>query len=208
MTRLFAWGRANGRLLSIIAALIVAALGFSALFGLLHSVRPHAIRKAFDALSVAQVAGALGLTATSYLLLTLYDSFALRVIGRSLPWRTAALASFTSYTLSHNLGLALLTGGSARYRVYRGAGLGGGEIGSVIALASLSFWNGVILLAGIAAAVSTQILPFFDWGLSLHWLHVAGLATITVCLIDVGLVEGDEVKLGALLQGTFMGVRG
>ncbi|MBL9070737.1 MAG: bifunctional lysylphosphatidylglycerol flippase/synthetase MprF [Sphingopyxis sp.] len=198
MTRLFAWGRANGRLLSILAALIVAALGFSALFGLLHSVRPHAIRKAFDALSVAQVAGALGLTATSYLLLTLYDSFALRVIGRSLPWRTAALASFTSYTLSHNLGLALLTGGSARYRVYRGAGLGGGEIGSVIALASLSFWNGVILLAGIAAAVSTQILPFFDWGLSLHWLHVAGLATITVCLIPLLLRHFglDAVEIG------------
>ena len=32
--------------------------------------------------------------------------------------------------------------------------------------------------------------------------------SITVCRIDVGLVEGDEVKPVALLQGTFMGVRG
>ena len=179
------WSRANRRLLSILAALVVAAIGFSALFGLLHSVRPHAIRNAFDALSAAQIAGALALTAASYLLLTLYDSAALHVLGRKLPWRTAALASFTSYTLSHNLGLALLTGGSARYRVYRAAGLGGGEIGSVIALASLAFWNGVILLAGVAAATSTQILPFFDWGLSLHWLRVAGLVTITICAIPL-----------------------
>lgn len=176
LTGALAWGRANKRLLSILAALAVAAIGLSALFGLLHSVRPRAIRQAFDALSAAQVAGALALTAASYLFLTLYDSFALHVLGRKLPWRTAALASFTSYTLSHNLGLALLTGGSARYRVYRAAGLGGGEIGSIIALASLAFWNGVILLAGIAAAASTQILPFFDWGLSLHWLHVANLS--------------------------------
>lgn len=184
-TRLLAWGRTNKRLLSILAALVVAAIGLSALFGLLHSVRPRAIRHAFDALSAAEIGGALALTAASYLFLTLYDRYALRVIGRKLPWRTAALASFTSYTLSHNLGLALLTGGSARYRVYRAAGLGGGEIGSVIALASLAFWNGVILLAGIAAATSTKILPLFDWGLSLHWLHVAGLATIALCLVPL-----------------------
>ena len=31
--------------------------------------------------------------------------------------------------------------------------------------------------------------------------------SITVCRIDVGLVEGSEVKPVALLQGTFMGVR-
>ena len=44
----------------------------------------------------AQIAGALALTATSYLLLTLYDSFALHVLGKKLPWRAAALARSTS----------------------------------------------------------------------------------------------------------------
>lgn len=180
-----AWGRRNTKPLSIGAALLVAALGLTALSKLLHSVRPHEIRHAFDALSAGQIGAALLLTAASYLMLTLYDRFALRVIGRKLPWRTYGLASFTSYTLSHNLGLALLTGGSARYRIYRAAGLSGGEVGSVIALASLSFWNGVILLAGLAAMASTQILPFFDWGLSLHWLHLAGLVVLTLCLIPL-----------------------
>nr|WP_262407956.1 bifunctional lysylphosphatidylglycerol flippase/synthetase MprF [Sphingopyxis sp. OPL5] len=179
------WVRHNKRILSIGAALLVAALGLAALFRLLHSVRPHEVRHAFDALSAGQIGAALLLTVASYLMLTLYDRFALRVIDRTLPWRTYALASFTSYTLSHNLGLALLTGGSARYRVYRAAGLSGGEIGSVIALASLSFWNGVILLAGLAAVTSTHILPFFDWGLSLHWLHLAGLVVLTLCLIPL-----------------------
>ncbi|HRE36420.1 MAG TPA: YbhN family protein, partial [Sphingopyxis terrae] len=116
------WASRHRRTLSIAAALVVAALGFTALYHLLHSVRPHAIREAFRAVSNVQIGFALLLTAASYLLLTLYDTGALRVIGRKLPWRTAALASFTSYTLSHNLGLALLTGGSARYRVYRAAG--------------------------------------------------------------------------------------
>ncbi|MDO9367371.1 MAG: bifunctional lysylphosphatidylglycerol flippase/synthetase MprF [Sphingopyxis sp.] len=180
-----AWGQRNKRILSIGAALLVAAFGLAALFRLLHSVRPPQVRHAFDALSAGQIGAALLLTAASYLMLTLYDRFALHVIDRKLPWRTYALASFTSYTLSHNLGLALLTGGSARYRVYRAAGLTGGEIGSVIALASLSFWNGVILLAGLAALASTHILPFFDWGLSLHWLHLAGLGVLTLCVIPL-----------------------
>lgn len=183
MTAFFALIRRYKRPLSIALALIVAAAGFSALFALLHSVRPRAIRHAFDALSAGQIGGALALTAASYLLLTLYDSFALRVLGRKLLWRTAALASFTSYTLSHNFGLALLTGGSARYRVYRAAGLGGGEIGSVIALASFSFWNGVFLLAGIAAVASTHVLPFLHWDVSLPWLHLAGIAVVALCLV-------------------------
>ena len=179
------WARRNKRSLSIGTALIVAALGFTGLFRLLHSVRPHEIRRAFDALSAGQIVAALLLTAASYAMLTLYDRFALQTINRPLPWRTWALASFTSYTLSHNLGLALLTGGSARYRIYRAAGLSGGEVGSVIALASFSFWNGVILLAGLAAATSAQIMPFFDWGLSLHWLHLVGLAVLTLCLMPL-----------------------
>lgn len=179
------WSRANTRLLSILAALLVAGLGLMALFKLLHSVRPHEVRHAFGALSAGQIAAALLLTAASYLLLTLYDRFALQVIGRKLPWQTYSLASFTSYTLSHNLGLALLTGGSARYRIYRAAGLSGGEVGSIIALSSLSFWNGVILLAGLAAMASTQILPFFDWALPLHWLHLAGLLVVALCLVPM-----------------------
>ena len=193
-----AWGQRNKRILSVWIALLVAAFGLAALFKLLHSVRPHAVRQAFDALSAGQVGAALLLTAASYLVLTLYDRFALQVIERKLPWRSYALASFLSYTLSHNLGLALLTGGSARYRVYRAAGLSGSEVGSVIALASLSFWNGVILLAGLAALASTHVLPFFDWGLSLHWLHIAGVAVLTLCLVPMLLRHFglDAVDIG------------
>ncbi|HEY0597840.1 bifunctional lysylphosphatidylglycerol flippase/synthetase MprF [Sphingopyxis sp.] len=179
------WSRSNKRLLSIGAALIVAVLGLAALSRLLHSVRPHDIRHAFDALSAGQIGMALLLTAASYAMLTLYDRFALRIIDRPLPWRTWALASFTSYTLSHNLGLALLTGGSARYRIYRAAGLGGGDVGSVIALASLGFWNGVILLAGLAAATTTHVLPGLASGVPLHWIHLAGLAVLTLCLVPL-----------------------
>jgi hypothetical protein len=44
----------------------------------------------------------------SYLLLTLYDVLALRHIGRTLPYRGVALASFTGYAFSHTLGFGSL----------------------------------------------------------------------------------------------------
>lgn len=101
---------------------------------------------------------AVALTCASYLLLTFYDTLALQVIGKPQPWRIAALASFTSYTLSHNLGMAVLTGGSARYRIYRAKGLGTGDIARIIATASMTFWMGVIVMAGAALALQPSSL--------------------------------------------------
>lgn len=178
-----AWAQARRRTLIVLAAAAVALLGLIALYHLLRTVRPHEIGAAFDALSPLQLAGALLLTAISYLMLTFYDRFALVVIGRKLAWRTYGLASFTSYALSHNLGLALLTGGSARYRIYRAAGLGIGEVGSVIALAGLSFWNGIFLLGGLAAVASVHSITLLDHMVPSHWLHLGGAILLAVCLL-------------------------
>ncbi|WP_163317508.1 hypothetical protein, partial [Enterobacter hormaechei] len=74
--------------LQIGAVVAVAALAFAALHGLLHEVRWRDVRHAFRAISLWQVAGALALTIASYVMLTLYDVLALRIIGRPLPYRT------------------------------------------------------------------------------------------------------------------------
>lgn len=142
------WMKANKAALTVAAMLAVAALGLLALHGLLAQVHLKDIRHAVHRVAGWRLALALALTAASYVALTFYDHVALRIAGRPLPWRTAALASFCSYTLSHNLGLSLLTGGSARYRIYTAAGLEAGDIARVIASAGLSFWGGVLVLAG------------------------------------------------------------
>ncbi|MDI1294898.1 MAG: YbhN family protein, partial [bacterium] len=134
--------------LSVGFVVLLAGFGLLALSHLLHEVRLRDVRAAWHALPAINLLLAAALTVLSYLTLTLYDVLALRAIGRPLPYRTAALASFTSYTLSHNLGLALLTGGSARYRIYSAAGLGIGDIARVVAIASATFWGGVLTLAG------------------------------------------------------------
>jgi phosphatidylglycerol lysyltransferase len=144
--------------MSVAAVLALAALGFLALDHLLVETRLRDIRAALHALALRDIVLAVALTAASYAALTLYDVLALRAIGRPLPYRTAAFASFTSYTLSHNLGLALLTGGSARYRVYSAAGLSVSDVARVVAIASMTFWGGVLTLAGAMLAWRPEAL--------------------------------------------------
>ena len=134
-------------LLTLGVTLALLALGFAAFQRLTQEIRFKDVMQAVHSLTPAQLVLALAFTAASYVILTCYDVLALRLIGRPLPWRTAALASFTSYTLSHNLGLALLTGGSARYRVYSNAGLEAGDVARVVGITGAMFWSGVITIA-------------------------------------------------------------
>lgn len=165
-------------LLTIGGILLLAGLGFAALDHLLGEVRLRDIRAALHALPSSGLLMALGLTVISYITLTLYDVLALRIIGRPLPYRTAALASFTSYTLSHNLGLSLLTGGSARYRVYSAAGLSAADTARVVAVASITFWTGVFFLAGLMLAVHPAAPSLGDVGVSSFWLRAIGIALL------------------------------
>jgi phosphatidylglycerol lysyltransferase len=184
-----AWMRRHRFALSIVAALVLAAVAIGALERLTAEVRFADVRSAVHALSIAQLAAALGFTALSYLMLTLYDVVALRIIGRALPWRTAALASFTSYTLSHNLGLSLLTGGSARYRVYTEAGLDGPDVARVIGIAGATFWVGIVAVAGVALLAQTN--PIALGGLIVpallaHAIGAFALVALTALVVTCG----------------------
>ncbi len=80
--------------------------------------------------------------AAGYLTLTFYDLFALRTIGRfEVPYRIAALGSFTSYAIGHNVGASVFSGGAVRYRIYSAWGL------SVIEVTKICFVAGTHLLA-------------------------------------------------------------
>jgi len=168
-------------MLSVALVALVAALAFFALHALTREIRMRDVRAAFHAIAGWQIGCALILTALSYFTLTFYDYLALRIIDRPLPWRVAALGSFTSYTLSHNLGLALLTGGSARYRVYSAEGLDGPDVARVIAIASATFWMGVLTITGVALLAHPSAL------------HLSALAIGP----DVARIVGGAIILAA-----------
>jgi len=166
------------RWLVLAAIAAVVTLGFYTLHRLTGEIRYRDVRLALHAIPPGKMALALLLTAASYLALTFYDVLALRVVGRRLPWRTAAFASFTSYTLSHNLGLAWLTGGSARYRIYTVAGVPAADVARIVLIAGFTFWLGVVTLAGAALAFHAGPLLPATLRLPAAFGHVAGGAAL------------------------------
>ncbi|PNU06758.1 bifunctional lysylphosphatidylglycerol flippase/synthetase MprF [Novosphingobium guangzhouense] len=188
MTALSVALRRHRKLMEAVAVLAVISLGFAALNTLTHEIRYSQVRAAVHALDGGRIVLSLVLASASYFTLTFYDFLALRTIGRPLPWRTAALASFTSYTLSHNLGLSLLTGGSARYRIYVGAGLDGPDVAKVVMLAAGNFWAGVLAVSGTAMLFHSGSLKVGSVVLeqgAVHGLGAAVLALLGVLAIAV-----------------------
>lgn len=183
---------------NLAAMLALAGIGLLALHGLLDEVHLRDVSAALHGLHKWQWACALAFTAASYLLLTLHDVLALRVIGKRLPWRTAALASFTSYTLSHNLGLSLITGGSARYRIYSGSGLDAVDVMRVIANASLAFWSGVIAMAAWSLALHAAPLQVGPALIAPAFQHALGAAAIAglAALLWMGGAGGRNLRVG------------
>ncbi len=178
------------------AVVAVALLGFVAIRRLTSEIHLRDVRAAFDALGWGQIAAALGLTALSYVALTFYDTIALRVIGRPLPWRTAAIASFTSYTISHNLGLAMLTGGSARYRVYSRKGLDEAEVARVVLIAGVTFWIGIITVASLSLVLRPGALPLVGAVMPPWAERLIGLAVpLAIAGIVLANRRGGTVRL-------------
>ena len=187
------------RLVIVGLVLAVALLGFEAMRTILAEVRLRDVRHALHQIDGARLALALALTTASYLALTLYDWFAVRTIGQRLPWRTAALASFTSYTISHNLGLSLLTGGSARLHAYGAAGLDFADVARVTLIASGTFWGGVFAVTAVALLVAQHPLGLLGYTLPMSLLHAAGAGlALAFAVLFVLRARGlAEVRFGA-----------
>ena len=119
--------------------------------------------------------------AGGYATLTFYDFFALRTIGKGhVPYRIAAVAGFTSYSVGHNVGATVLTGGAVRYRIYSSWGLTAIDVAKLCFVAGLTFWlgNATVLGFGIAfepnAAGAIDLLP--------PWLNRSAAILVLVML--------------------------
>src|SRR5438552_19101722 len=105
--------------LGIAASLLIIALAISTLVRTLKGVDGAVILVALTEIAPYRIALAALCVVGAFCTLTFYDFFALRTIGRShVPYHIAALSSFTSYTIGHNIGATVFTGGAIRFRIY------------------------------------------------------------------------------------------
>ena len=152
--------------LGIVASLLIIALAIRTLVHTLRDVKTGVILTALTEIPPGHIALAALCVVCAFCTLTFYDFFAVRTIGKKhVPYRIAALSSFTSYSIGHNVGASVFTGGAVRYRIYSAYGLNAIDVAKICFLAGLTFWlgNAAVLGMGITchpeAAASIDQLP-------------------------------------------------
>src|SRR5262249_10034390 len=152
------WNRV-GIALSVTIIVIAAVV----LYRMLRGISVYEVVTALRQTSFSTILLAGVLVACAYLTLTFYDLFALRTIGkRHVPYRIAALAGFTSYSIGHNIGVTVLTGGAVRYRVYSTWGLTLIDVAKICFVAGLTFWLGNATVLGLGIAVAPAAASAID----------------------------------------------
>ncbi len=152
----------NRRLLGVSFGLSATFLGAYLLYRTLSRYDPAEILASVSSADPARLFASLAFAACSYLCLSSFDWLALRYAGKPLSYRRAAWASFTSLSLGHNIGFAVLSSGAIRYRFYTRWGLGAFEVGKVILFCGVTVALGLVTLGGGALlarpGVGAQIL--------------------------------------------------
>jgi glycosyltransferase 2 family protein len=172
--------------LGVAASVVIIALAITHLVRTLKGVDTGVILSAIAEKSPFQIALAALCVLGAFGTLTFYDYFALRTIGKThVPYRIAALSSFTSYTIGHNIGATVFTGGAIRFRIYSDYGLSAIDVAKICFISGLTFWLGNTFVLGVGmlwhpqAASAMDLLPDAVNRL----IGLAGLAGIAAYLV-------------------------
>jgi uncharacterized membrane protein YbhN (UPF0104 family) len=156
-------GGARLKGLGIVIGVVIAAAAIYALTRTLKHIDYNEVFAVVRNTHPGLIALALMLVVTSYVSLTLYDLLALRTIGRSnVPYRIAALASFTSYPIAHGVGAVSLVSPAIRYRIYSYHGLGVIDVANICFLTGLTFWMGNLTALGFGLFYAPDAIGLID----------------------------------------------
>ena len=149
--------------LGIAASLFIIAFAITTLVRTLKGVDRQRILSALTDIPPSHIALAALCVVGAFCTLTFYDFFALRTIGKKhVPYRIAALSSFTSYSIGHNIGATVFTGGAIRFRIYSDYGLNAIDVAKICFLSGLTFWLGNIFVLGIGMILHPSAASAMD----------------------------------------------
>jgi hypothetical protein len=145
--------RIGWKRLGVAASLLIIGLAITTLVRTLRGVDAGVILVALTEIPLHHIALAALCVIGAFCTLTFYDFFALRTIGmKHVPYRIAALSSFASYSIGHNIGATVFTGGAIRFRIYSDYGLTAIDVAKICFLSGLTFWLGNAFVLGVGMA--------------------------------------------------------
>jgi phosphatidylglycerol lysyltransferase len=127
----------------------------------------------------------------SYLLLTAYDVLGVEYIGEDLALGKTIRAGFIGYAFSHNMGMALITGGSIRYRIYSIWGLTGIQVTKIVAFSAFTLWIGFCATAGLSLVLAPPSLPE---GVIVPYVSLRILGGILLVMVIGYMIASATVK--------------
>jgi uncharacterized membrane protein YbhN (UPF0104 family) len=145
-------------------------------------------------------------TVVAYAALAWYDRIALLHLGiKHISWIFISLCSFTTYALSHNIGASVFSGAMVRYRAYSTKGLTAPQVAVLVAICSITFALGTILLGGIVLTFEPDQLRRLRGILPEILTHKSTARMIGIlCLGFIALyVVGSVLRLRPLVIGSF-----
>ena len=156
--------RVNWHRVGAALGVIVTAIALYVLYKLLRGTDWYEVIEAIKRTRPENVVIAIMFVAAGYLTLTFYDYFALRTIGRSkVPYSVAAIAGFSSYSIGHNVGFTVFSGGTVRYRIYStAAGMSALEVAKLCFITGLTFWLGNITVLGLGFIIHPEAASLVD----------------------------------------------
>lgn len=158
--------RIGWKRVGLLASVLIVGIAINHLVHTLKDVNTATVLQALENKSHSQILLAALCVFCAFCTLTFYDFFALRTIGkRHVPYRIAAMSSFCSYTIGHNIGATVFTGGAIRFRIYSDWGLNAIDVAKICFISGLTFWLGNTFVLGIGmiwhppAASAVDLLP-------------------------------------------------
>jgi uncharacterized membrane protein YbhN (UPF0104 family) len=141
--------------------------------------------------------------AGSYLCLTGFDTLAIRTLGKRVAYPKIALTSFISLGIGHTVGVAVLSSGALRYRLYSGFGLSGADVAKVILMCAITVGLGLIGLGGLSLIIQprvdlggVEVSPAIARSVGVLCLAFLGLYVFTAWRRKTPLhVRGHEIRL-------------
>jgi glycosyltransferase 2 family protein len=149
--------------LGVAASFAIIAFAITTLVRTLRGVEGGVILSALTDIPPQHIALAALCVVGAFCTLTFYDFFALRTIGKKhIPYRIAAMSAFTSYSIGHNIGATVFTGGAIRFRIYSDYGLSAIDVAKICFLSGLTFWLGNIFVLGVGMALHPEAASSMD----------------------------------------------
>src|ERR1700749_2956755 len=152
--------------LGIAASIFIIAFAITTLVRTLKGVDGGGILTALTEIPTSHIALAALCVVGAFCTLTFYDFFALRTIGKKhVPYRIAAISSFASYSIGHNIGATAFMGGAIPVRIYSDSALAALDVAKIGSLSGLTFWLGNLFVLGFgmgyhpSAASAMDLMP-------------------------------------------------